>query len=463
MGIRLPIPRLAAPQLGFGGALVAFLLGAVLFTAPNSAIGQTTEPPSSAEATTQLEIEPGSRISEIRVLGARRTKEYIILRELVSEVGDLYRPELLEDGRARLDRLDIFSSIELTATAGDAGVVLQVEVQETFPWLPSVSVSITDDNGVAFGPQVKNNNFLGRNIFLAGRLQFGGVTNTEAQINNPWFAGNHLSYKLQLAHRERESPNVGFFETSNEANLELQSWLGRTGRIGGRFNLLDVGSDIDGVTLDRNRQDQVVELAGFVGIDSRDLVSDTGTGWWNELEIRRSGVFSAGDSNHWQLTLDARRYFSLADRHTVALFSMGRLRSGDVGSEVAPWQLFYIGGTNSVRGWQSGSRSGKNEWISTLEYRFTFLEPRPIRLPFNIDYRGGLHVAAFVDVGVAWSKKHELGWKNTIAGYGLGLRVLVPIVGMIRLDLGLGGEPGGQLQLHFGAAEKPVATRMRLR
>lgn len=283
-------------------------------------------------------------IKEIRIVGAQRTQEYILLRELQSRVGDPFRPELLQVEHDRLERLDIFAEIEVSVLEEGDGVVLRIKVRETFPWLPSISVTITDENGVSAGPTIKNNNFLGRNILVGGRLQFGGTKNLEALISNPWFAGNHLSYRVQLVHRERDNSNVGFFETANEIDLRLQTWLGQDGRAGGRLTFRDIGSDVDGVTLDPDNRDQVFELAAFLVIDNRDLVSDTNNGWWSELEVRRSGAPSVGDSGHWQVTLDGRRYFSLADRHTLALFSMARLRSGEIGEAVAPWQLFFIGG-----------------------------------------------------------------------------------------------------------------------
>lgn len=67
----------------------------------------------------------------------------------------------------------------------------------------------------------------------------------------------------------------------------------------------------------------------------------------------------------------------------------------------APWQLFEIGGTNTVRGWEYAAQRGKSQFISTLEYRITVLEPRLINLPFNLRYRGGMHICFFGDLGIA--------------------------------------------------------------
>ena len=163
-----------------------------------------------------------------------------------------------------------------------------------------------------------------------------------------------------------------------------------------------------------------------------------------------------------QLDVDIRRYNSLGGRHTIALFSLTTLRTGEVGVDVAPWQLFGIGGTNTVRGWEYAARKGKIQFINTLEYRITILKPRLLELPFGIKYSGGMQIGLFTDTGIGWDKENQFAMNNFITGFGVGLRFLVPIVGMARLDFGF-GQKGKGILLHLGAFEKPVVTRRRVR
>jgi outer membrane translocation and assembly module TamA len=146
----------------------------------------------------------------------------------------------------------------------------------------------------------------------------------------------------------------------------------------------------------------------------------------------------------------------------VALFPIARLRTGTPGVDIAPWQMFYLGGTNSVRGWPLGSRVGKNELITTGEYRYRLLEPRGWKLPFGIRYRGGVDLAVFMDAGIVWDEADQFEWRNVIAGGGVGIRLLVPFIGVMRFDVAM-GESGGRLAVHIGGFEKPVRTRQRVR
>jgi outer membrane protein assembly factor BamA len=203
-------------------------------------------------------------------------------------------------------------------------------------------------------------------------------------------------------------------------------------------------------------------MSAYLGYDSRDVSSNTSTGWWNEVALSwESGLFGS-TSDFRQIDLDLRRYIFLWDRHTLALFSLSTLRTGTVGKEVAPWQLFAVGGTSTVRGWEFAARNGKNQFVNTVEYRLTLLRPQLIVLPFNLNVNSGMHLAFFGDLGIGWSEANQFAGDNFIGGFGVGLRFLVPFVNMLRMDFGW-GQSGKGVFLHLGAFEKPYVARRRVR
>ena len=77
---------------------------------------------------------------------------------------------------------------------------------------------------------------------------------------------------------------------------------------------------------------------------------------------------------------------------------------------------------------------------------------------FGLNFYGGLAVAAFGDFGAAWDDPDGFS-DGFISGGGIGLRLFVPYVNMIRLDLSIGSGVHGQL----GINEKAVAQRNRVR
>jgi outer membrane protein assembly factor BamA len=145
----------------------------------------------------------------------------------------------------------------------------------------------------------------------------------------------------------------------------------------------------------------------------------------------------------------------------VLLTSLTTLQSGILGEDIPIYADFHIGGTNTIRGWPLDARSGKNQFINTVEYRYLLTEPRPFSLSFFTAYIG-LQLAAFGDFGHAWNETNDFAVNQFIGGYGVGLRVLIPFVDEIRMDVAWGA-PGEGMTFHFGIYPKVVMQRQRVR
>jgi outer membrane protein insertion porin family len=411
-----------------------------------------------------LEHPYGRIVKEIRLEGLKRTKEYIVTRELASKVGAPLLERNLEEDRLQLEKLDVFVDILIESALDGEMVVLTYRFVETLRFMPSIGVQITDENGVSAGLGVKIPNLFGRNVSFSTRAMAGGSTLVQLAMENPWVLGNRIGYQLGYYYRDRDNLIGDFHEISHEFYLEIGGPWGRRGRFGGVLEYMNVRSDVSGVTLSPSDHDKVTRIGAFVAYDSRDAIMDTQKGWWLEARLGREVRIFNNASDFYQLDLDARRYQPLpfGDRHRLAVYSLLTLRTGTVGVDVAPWQLFGMGGTNTVRGWEYAFQKGKDQFIGTLEYSFTVLKPRLFLLPFKIRYRGGLQLCLFADTGLAWNEAGQFELGNFISGYGVGLRILVPVVGMLRLDLGW-GETGRGVAIHVGAYEKPVMSRRRVR
>ncbi|MFC2173533.1 BamA/TamA family outer membrane protein, partial [Acidobacteriota bacterium] len=168
-----------------------------------------------------------------------------------------------------------------------------------------------------------------------------------------------------------------------------------------------------------------------------------------------------GPADYWSLILDVRKFLPLADKHTVALFSLSTLQTGQAGIDVSIHQDFHIGGTNTIRGWSLDSRNGKHQFINTVEYRFNVLQPRTFSIK-GFTAHAGIQLAVFGDYGLAWNDRSEFTAGNFIGSYGVGVRALVPYVDMLRFDFAY-GESGEGVQFHFGIDEKAFMQRRRIR
>lgn len=402
----------------------------------------------------------GKLITEVRIQGLSFTKDYVVDRELSLREGEPYSERNRREDAEHLDRLRIFSSIEIRPVADGDGVRVEIEVRETFPYMPTISIQVNDENGVSAGPGFKSPNFLGRGLELGAAAQFGGSTNFDVYFVDPWITGNHVSLDTRYQHVDRPNELDHFQEVSNDLNGRFGTYVGESGRLGVIAGYATVHSDRDGVTLSPDNQDEIPSLGFYAGYDTRDIWSRPGEGWQNEVDLTRNNIRDT-EAGFWTSNIDLRRYLTWHERHNLLLTSLTTLQSGTVGEDLPIYADFHIGGTNTIRGWPLDARSGKNQFINTVEYRYLLAEPRPFSVSFFTAYIG-LQVAVFGDFGHAWNESSEFALNQFIGGYGVGLRVLIPFVDEIRVDVAW-GDPGEGIRFHFGLYPKVLMQRQRVR
>jgi outer membrane protein assembly factor BamA len=402
------------------------------------------------------------RIKAIQLSELRYTRPEVVLREMVSKEGAVYDPGDLDEDRERLDRLGVFSTIDIRADHEADGVILVVRLEEVYPFLPLVSLDISDEDGVSLGPGVKAVNLFGQAVFLSAATRFGGSTQVEVIARRLTFPlGPRFHDQLEYYYRRRSNTIYEFNERSHEFNYGLDYELSQSWRVGGRFSYLVMNADQEIATLSDDTRDRIPSLGAALGYDSRDSRTSTSRGWFFQFDLAQSGGFLGGAGNFTGFTFDIRRYQPLWDRHTLALFSLATLRTGTVGEDIPEYLQFSLGGTNTIRGWSLDSRRGKNQFINTFEYRYMLMKPRSIRIKGFSVYLG-MQLAAFADLGAAWSDSGDFSADRFLDGYGFGIRFLVPYVEMVRIDFAF-GEPGRGLGSHINIMEKAEKQRYRVR
>jgi len=395
----------------------------------------------------------GTPIAAVTVTGLRHIKESVVLEQIESRPGMPYRQAVVDEDRVRLDRLGVFSDISLTPVGAADGLHLNVAVVETLRVLPAVSIAVTDENGTSAGPVLKLLSVRGRPHEMSITARFGGSTLFEFSEASPELTRSPLWHSAKVALRERFNKLDEF----NERSIDLESRLGmRTSerfKTGAIVQLYQVRSDESGITLSPDDVDRLTSAGAVADYDSRNSRRDTSNGWWNSVDA----FWRMGTGGYATMDVDVRRYQRLASRHGVIATSLLTLQSGT--ADVVPSYMdFSIGGSNTVRGWGFNARRGKNQFINSVEYRYTAVETKAFRV-FGVGLYAGLAVAIFGDAGSAWSHSGEFS-PGLIGGGGIGLRLFVPFVSMIRLDFAVGD---GDLHTHFGISEKSFAQRNRVR
>ena len=405
----------------------------------------------------------GEIVREIRIEGNRYTREKIIRQAFKSRIGHPYTQE-----NARLDllwiaRLGSFTSVSFATEPVADGIALITTVKETSPYIPSLSMKLTQENGFEIGPSFSSSNLFGTAARASAYARFGGATNIGIRYLDPRLPVRSIlwGHNFQYFHRERTNKLLEFQETTDEIFYEFMQPTTDDTRTGLRFRYMALKSDRDGVTLGSDNHDHMPSLGVFFQTDSRNGIYPT-NGWFVDLEVSKYGAFG-GDGDFWRTDLDIRRYFPLSmfgDRHSMTLNSYAALTAGELDVTIPRHQEFFIGGTNSVRGWSLGSRQGSNQWLNTVEYWFRLMDQKAWKFWF-IKWRMGFQLGAFFDVGTAWSDYEDLD-RSWISGGGAGFRLTMPVVTMFRFDVAY-GESGPSVRMFIGGGEKAIAQKQRVR
>ena len=406
----------------------------------------------------------GAIVREIRVEGNEHTEASVILGVLKSQIGQPYTQENAHLDHFWVFRMGAFTSVSFRTEELADGIALIVSVHESTPYVPRMGFSYSSDDGLKIGPVIASRNLLRTaseawGYYLFGRMQDAGVGYTEPQL--PGRESSAVRVSASYRHLQRTNELSDFKEKTNAAYLELMRTAWSDFRTGIRLRYLNLHADRDGITLDSDRSDIIPSIGVFMQVDSRNWIYPTG-GWFLDLEASRYGLF-AENGDWWRLDADLRKYAQLpfaSERHSLAFTSYASLQNGTIGETIPVHQEFFIGGTNSVRGWREGSRHGKNQWLATLEYRIRLMEQREWRFWF-IKWSMGMQCSIFGDVGTVWSEPEQLQ-HNVIGGYGTGLRLTGPEGTSLRFDLAY-GEQGLGFRFYLGAGERAEVQKTRLR
>jgi outer membrane protein assembly factor BamA len=395
----------------------------------------------------------GRTILAVRVSGLNHIDESIVLAQIVSAPGLPYHKATVDQDRVRLDRLGVFAKIVLTARADGDGVQLDVMLTEPPRILPAFALAVTDENGASAGPAVKVLSVGGRPFDMSLTTRFGGETLVEFKENSPLLRGQSLWHSVTMSGRDRFNKLDDF----NERAFDLDARIGRRAsaqwKSGAIFQTYRVSSEEDGKTLSSTNQDTFVSVGGVTEYDSRNLWREPSHGWWNSADA----LWRTGSGSYSTFDVDLRRYQPVASRQTILATSLLTLQSGTNGVDVPGYADYALGGENTIRGRDFATRRGKNQFIASLEYRYAVVPTRSFSV-FGFNMYGGVAVAVFSDLGSAWDHAGDFD-NNLIGGGGIGLRLFIPYVNMIRLDLSIGD--GARLGL--GINEKAVAQRNRVR
>ncbi len=400
-----------------------------------------------------LRIKEGEKvyIKGVKIKGNSYTDDDVILRELYIQKGDVYSKTDLDEIPEQLMRLQIFKNVNLSGISlvESDSVIVNIEIEE--------GNSILFDGVVGYVP-VNSGNKSGGNFTGLFNLSLKNIFGTARKFDVHWQKPDNYSEEFNLRYTEPWVFNypvaisIGLDRTVRDSSfVKWNTFLNTRIRI--LKNLLAIAGISrklafpDSISSRNNRllRNEVINLELGLEFDTRDYPINPRSG------LFYSNSYAYGFKNNYGpsyiliedsirkheelqiLQLEFGWYYNLWSNQVISIEINGKQIKGD---QLQLTDLFWFGGSQTLRGYRENQFWGKVIAWANMEYRFIL----------NRNSR----LFVFSDWGFYQSLDKSVQDNEVLPGYGVGIRFDTPL-GIMGVDYGLGkGDSFGEGKIHFG-------------
>jgi outer membrane protein insertion porin family len=421
-------------------------------------------------------------IKEINVVGNTKTHEKVIRREFKIQPGDIFNSEKLERSIRDVTILNYFSNVlpnVLMIEDDSKRVNLEVTVEEKSTDMANMSAGYSQRDGLIGSLGLAFNNFSLSHPFTGGdgqRLtfdwQFGRIYRSiSVGFTEPWLFN---------------TPTLGGFTVFNtRTGGGYYPWdrkdIGGSIHLGRRFHWPDNYFRGDWIlrysrsTISNIRDPELLSryylqggfqnikqlsLTQIISRDSRNHPEFPSQGSVLAYSLQLSGGPLGGDADYlkniftaeWFIPLPFGLVFYMMNKYGV----IEQLRKNSV---ILFGEYFYLGGSGlgfaeSLRGYDDGQVGPISSSGSPIGGKSMVKNSVELRIP--ISPNPTIFGLLFVEAGNAWAEVSETDPFNLRRSAGVGVRLFMPMIGIIGIDFGYGfdyldilGRREGQWKVHF--------------
>lgn len=398
------------------------------------------------------------RVRRISIGGNEKTRDKVIRREIRVNEQELVNTTLLRRSFQRVNNLNFFESVDIAPErVGPEEVDLQIRVKEKSTGSLSVGGGYSSVDRVVGLAEITQGNLFGRGQLLRARVEVGKRRNTYSlTFREPYLLDYPVSGTVNLFNQRRD------FNSYKERRVGGSIILGKsfTEYVSGSLSytretltVFDLSSSAPARIQSQAGQSVTSSMGATVARDTRDFIFDPKEGSRVALSGEYAGTFLGGDNDFVKGILDLSRYFSLPLDLVLSLHGRLGYATGIAGSELPIGERFFVGGINTVRGFNFG-RAGPvdpltNEIVGGNKELITNTE---LLIPLVPEAK--IKGVLFFDAGKAFDDNERIRTDELRLGGGFGLRWVSPI-GPLRLEWGYNlnrreGERASNLEFTIG-------------
>lgn len=436
-----------------------------------------------------LSVDEG-KIGSIIIEGNKKTKEFVVKRNILTQPGTVYNENLIKQDLMRLYGTQAFKDVKRTIEKDEENpelynVTIHLEEQRT----GTISVGggldtatglfgtggFTDNNFRGMGQRVSLSLLAGTGIVMADSSMLNRA-NIQAEVSwfEPKLKGTDNSLMVKAFGRDFASYQIPL---AVEQRFGIESTISRAftnyPHLTGSF-----GVGIENVNVKEGDAGQIANLYASHGIPISERAKQLQGGLFFSLSpslmydtrdsstLPRNGIIATArfdemiaidgfENTFGKLTGSIKKYYPVAKKSSVSVaFRAGGKIHGDMPEVMA----YRLGGPYTVRGFRmSGIGTGTGFMMGSAEFQ----TPIPfIDRITDAKFLDNIRLAAFVDAGQIYGSTvtNEI-YNRPIHAItaGIGIRVFVPGVGPLSIDWGypLTGVPAGNSKgaFTFGVGE----------
>jgi outer membrane protein insertion porin family len=392
-----------------------------------------------------FEIEMKKRVfyEKIQVVGNTKTRDKVIRRELVVAEGELYNAADMNKSRDRLKRTGYFKEVDFATSRGstEEKINLDVKVEEAPTGAVTFGIGYSTIESVVGTATISDRNLFG--LGYAGNLRFAAgfkTQNVRLSLTDPYFLGYRYTAGIDLYHERVEYFTEYSYKVTG-GDLRFGKELTNSIRVDAMYKLetvdvYNVGEGASTYIQEQKGRKTTSAISITPAWDTRDDYFNPRRGGQHSLFIQNAGGILGGDNYFVKVLGRVSWFFPLPLNTTLNLRAQAGTISGYSGKEVPIYEKFFVGGINTVRGFEYGKAGPldvNGEPIGSkkmVAFNTEFI--------FPLSGAIGLKAALFFDIGKGFDKWSDMTPLRLAAGPGI--RWYSPF-GPIRIDFGFNLNP----------------------
>lgn len=419
-------------------------------------------------------------IDYVPIRGLTKTDEYIIRRELDwlnIKSDELLDVKMLRKARQRLFQMGPFiRAVDFVPsdTENDSRKNLVVNIAETATTgTLSVGGGYGSEGGIFGTAEVGQHNLFGRayRIHLKGELGTRDHHTAEASFGTPWVLGTPTRLNARIYNNRRFRRYYGTVGalTQQDYLRDRYIWDTRGGSISlGRPIAYDIDLSVrfrNELVKARTQEENLFNrstrsILFALGRDTRDYrtsLYDPMGGSSHSISYEYSGGFLGADNKFQKWTADTSWFFNPWWNHVFAIHGRaGYMLSDSRDIEVLFYERFYLGGVDTVRGYEDWEIYPDPTDGSGIPHPFGGDKVFFTNFEYRIPISPQLTSAVFFDIGQVWDESVNNPFNDINLKRGAGVEARLQMLGMLaRFGWGYAfdrqsRDPGGRFYFTIG-------------